>query len=210
MSFHEVRFPPSLSFGSVGGPVRRTDIVTLANGFEERNTPWMHSRRAYDAGAGMRSVDDLQALIEFFEARGGQLHGFRWKDWADFKSCQASLDLDPTDQVIGAGDGTTRTFQIIKTYQSGAQSYQRPISKPVSGTVSVGIGGVVQQEGTHFEVDLATGVVTFNTAPPPATTVTAGYEFDVPVRFDTDRILSSIESFRAGQVPSVPVIEVRL
>lgn len=87
MSFHEVRFPASLSFGSIGGPERRTDIVTLANGFEERNTPWAHARRRYDAGFGLRSLDDIEALISFFEARQGQLIGFRWKDWSDYKSC---------------------------------------------------------------------------------------------------------------------------
>lgn len=89
MSFHEVRFPASLSFGSVGGPERRTDIVTLANGFEERNTPWAHSRRRYDAGLGMRSLDDIETLISFFEARQGQIYGFRWKDWSDFKTWQS-------------------------------------------------------------------------------------------------------------------------
>lgn len=80
MNFHDVRFPPSLSFGALGGPQRRTDVVTLANGFEERNTPWAHSRRVYDAGLGMRSIDDVQALTAFFEARYGQMYGFRWKD----------------------------------------------------------------------------------------------------------------------------------
>jgi uncharacterized protein (TIGR02217 family) len=90
MSFHDVRFPVNLSLGSVGGPERRTEIVTLTNGFEERNTPWAHSRRRYDAGAGMRSLDDIAVLVAFFEARRGMLHGFRWKDWADYKSCAPS------------------------------------------------------------------------------------------------------------------------
>jgi uncharacterized protein (TIGR02217 family) len=90
MSFHDVRFPVNLSLGSMGGPERRTEIVTLTNGFEERNTPWAHSRRRYDAGAGMRSLDDIAVLVAFFEARRGMLHGFRWKDWADYKSCAPS------------------------------------------------------------------------------------------------------------------------
>src|SRR6056297_2768908 len=105
MNFHEIRFPASLSFGSVGGPERRTEVVTLANGFEERNTPWAHSRRRYDAGLGMRSLDDIETLIAFFEARRGQLHGFRWKDWSDYKSCAPSAEPAFTDQVIGTGDG---------------------------------------------------------------------------------------------------------
>ena len=83
MSFHDVRFPTSVSFGALGGPRRRTDIVTLSNGFEERNTPWAHARRRYDAGLGMRSLADIEAVIAFFAARQGQLFGFRWRDWTD-------------------------------------------------------------------------------------------------------------------------------
>ncbi len=125
MGFHEVRFPANLSFGSVGGPERRTEIVTLTNGFEERNTPWAHSRRRYDAGVGLRSLDDVEALIAFFEARRGQLSGFRWKDWSDYKSCLASKTVGPEDQIIGKGDGETRVFPLSKTYRSGAQTYTR-------------------------------------------------------------------------------------
>lgn len=210
MSFHEVRFPANLSFGSVGGPERRTDVVTLANGYEERNTPWSHSRRRYDAGLGMRSLEDVETLIAFFEARRGRLFGFRWKDWADYKSAPASVEPDFEDQVIGTGDGETRVFPIVKTYRSGAQSYVRPIAKPVLGTISVGIQGDRQTETIHYEVDTATGLVEFASAPDLGVQVTAGFEFDVPVRFDTDTIQTSVASFRAGDVPSVPVLEVRV
>ncbi len=141
MGFHETRFPASLSFGSVGGPERRTDVVTLANGFEERNTPWAHSRRRYDAGVSMRSLDDIETLISFFEARNGQLNGFRWKDWADYKSCLASRDIAYDDQVIAIGDEIEASFQLTKTYRSGDESYTRPITKPVAGTVRVGVAG---------------------------------------------------------------------
>ena len=210
MAFHEVRFPASLSFGALGGPQRRTDVVTLANGFEERNTPWAHSRRVYDAGLGMRSVDDLQVLIGFFEARMGQMHAFRWKDWADFKSGKASAEVAYEDQTIGFGDGETTTFQLQKVYRSGAHDYGRPIRKPVAGTVRVGVEQDELQEGVDFEVDVTTGIVTFDHAPDPGMEVYAGFEFDVPVRFDADRILTSMASFQAGEVPNVPVIEVRL
>lgn len=150
MDFHEVRFPASLSFGSIGGPERRTEIVTLANGFEQRNSPWAHARRRYDAGIGMRSLDDIAALIAFFEARRGQVFGFRWKDWADFKSGRASRDVSYDDQVIGLGDGINRNFQLSKTYQSGGVSYDRPIAKPVAGSVRIGIQGEPRQEGGTF------------------------------------------------------------
>jgi uncharacterized protein (TIGR02217 family) len=210
MSFHEVRFPPTLSFGSVGGPERRTEVVTLANGFEERNTPWAHSRRRYDAGLGMRSLDDIETLIAFFEARRGQLHGFRWKDWADYKSTKPSQEIDPLDQPLGEGDGVTQAFRLVKVYASGTSTYARPIVKPVAGSVTVAIAGVPQVETVDYEVDTTTGTITFAAPPPVGAAVSAGFEFDVPVRFDTDRIRTSVASFQAGEVPDVPVVEVRV
>jgi uncharacterized protein (TIGR02217 family) len=210
MNFHEIRFPSALSFGSAGGPQRRTDIVTLANGFEERNTPWEHSRRSYDAGLGLRSMDDVETLIAFFEARRGQLYGFRWKDWSDFKSCKPSAEIGSLDQELGRGDGVTRTFQLVKTYHSGGQSYARPIRKPVRGTVRAALAGDTKVETIDYSVNEETGEVTFVSAPDIGVRVTAGFEFDVPVRFDTDRISTSAASFKAGEIPSVPVVEVRL
>ena len=210
MNFHEVRFPTNLSFGSSGGPERRTEIVTLANGFEERNTPWEHSKRRYDAGVGLRSLDDVERLIAFFEARRGQLFGFRWKDWSDYKTCRPSLDVGPVDQEIGRGDGVTKVFALSKTYYSGEQTYTRPIAKPVQGTVRVAIAGDPKVDTIEYNVDVAAGLINFVTAPDIGVRVTAGCEFDVPVRFDTDRIATSIASFHAGEIPAVPVIEVRL
>lgn len=209
MSFHDVQFPTSTSFGSVGGPERKTDVVTLANGFEERNSAWAQSRRHYDAGMGLRSLDDVAELIAFFEARHGQLYAFRWKDWADFKSCLPSQDVSAQDQVIGTGDGQTTEFQLTKAYKSGEQTYAREITKPVLGTVVIAVQGDVLSEGVHFSVDHKTGVVTFNIAPPDQQEVSAGFEFDVPVRFDSDRIQTSVASFQAGDIPNVPLIEVR-
>lgn len=209
MTFHDVRFPASLSLGSVGGPERRTEIVTLANGHEERNSPWAHSRRRYDAGMAMRSLDDMQTLVGFFEARQGRLYGFRWKDWADYKSGAASAEPGLDDQVIGHGDGATTVFQLSKTYRSGEGAYTRPITKPVGGTVRIALKGIEQTEGLHWTLDYATGRVTFASAPGEQALVTAGFEFDVPVRFDTDLIQTSVAAFRAGDMPQVPVIEVR-
>lgn len=209
MAFHDIRFPASLSFGALGGPERRTEIVTLANGHEERNTPWEHSRRRYDAGMGLRSLDDLETLIAFFEARRGQLHAFRWKDWADWKSSTPSQPTAPTDQRLGLGDGITTAFQLRKRYRSGEQDYWRPITKPVAGTVTVAIADDQKVEGSDFSVDTDTGIITFLVPPDIGALVTAGFEFDVPVRFDTDRIAVSLASYKAGQVPDVPVVEVR-
>jgi uncharacterized protein (TIGR02217 family) len=210
MAFHEIRFPANLSFGSVGGPERRTEIVTLANGFEERNALWAHSRRRYDAGVGLRSLNDIETLLAFFEARAGQLHGFRWKDWSDYKSCAPLAAPLPDDQLIGTGDGLTTVFQLQKTYLSGLQSYTRPIRKPVAGTILVAVAGDQKIETLEFTADLETGEIRFVLAPDLGTRITAGFEFDVPVRFDTDAIQTSVASFQAGDVPSVPVVEVRL
>ena len=210
MSFHEVQFPTCLSYGAVGGPMRRTEVVTLANGYEERNTPWAHSRRQYDAGVAMSSLDDLETVIAFFEARRGQLYGFRWKDWADYKSCAPSADVDVSDQSLGFGDGTTTEFQLVKTYTSGTESYERPIRKPVQGTVLVSVNGVLLADGLDYAVDSTTGMVTFAFPPGPGVPVSAGFEFDVAVRFGTDRIQASVATFQAGDVPSVPVMELRV
>ncbi|KAA9009040.1 DUF2460 domain-containing protein [Histidinibacterium aquaticum] len=210
MSFHEVRFPAALSFGSLGGPERRTEIVTLANGAEERNSPWAHSRRRYDAGLGLRSLDELQEVLAFFEARRGQLYGFRWKDWSDCRSCAPSEEIAATDQVIGEGDEITSVFQLVKRYGAGGLAYDRPVRKPVEGSVQVALDGIPQVPEVDVTVDATTGLVTFSHPPDRGVTVTAGFEFDVPVRFDTDRLEVSVESFSAGEVPAVPVVEVRL
>ncbi len=210
MDFHEVRFPANLSFGSVGGPERRTEIVTLANGHEERNSPWAHARRRYDAGVGMRSLDDIETLVAFFEARRGQLYGFRWKDWSDYKSCAPSATIGFEDQVLGTGDGSRTDFQLRKLYRSGPAEYSRPITKPVRGTLRVGVARTELSETVHYTADYTTGIISFLTPPGDGAEVTAGFEFDVPVRFDTDSIRTSVAGFQAGEMPSVPVVEVRV
>lgn len=210
MAFHEIRFPANLSLGSVGGPERRTEVVTLANGFEERNMPWAESRRRFEAGAGLRTLDDIETLIAFFEARRGRMHGFRWKDWSDHKSCPPSKRPSPIDQVIGIGDGEQVVFTISKTYRSGEQTYTRRITKPVAGTVIVAVARDPKVEGLEFSVDTERGEITFVVPPDIGVEVSAGFEFDVPVRFDTDRIMSSMAAFQAGEIPDVPVVEVRV
>lgn len=210
MAFHEIRFPANVSFGSQGGPERLTEIVTLANGFEERNTPWEHSRRRYDAGFGLRSLEDVDTLLAFFEARRGRLHAFRWKDWSDYKSGPAGAVISAFDQRIALGDGVRTQFQLVKTYASGSASYVRPIAKPVAGTVLLAVGGDPKVEVLDFNVDATTGMVSFVVAPDIGAEITAGFEFDVPARFDSDRIETSVASFRAGEVPNVPIVEVRV
>jgi len=206
--FHEIRFPTAIAFHSTGGPERKTEIVTLGSGFEERNGVWASSRRRYDVGSGVKTLADLHETIAFFEARMGRLYAFRFKDFLDFKSCAPLAEVSPADQPIATGDGTTKTFQLTKTYASGPSAWTRAIKKPVTGTLRVALAGVEQSSG--WSVDTATGLVTFASAPAPGTAITAGFEFDVPVRFDTDSLSINLANFAAGEMPSLPLVEVRI
>jgi len=207
MAFHEVRFPDNISRGARGGPERRTQIVELASGDEERNASWANSRRRYDVAYGIRRADDLAAVVAFFEARNGRLHGFRYKDWADYKSSLPSQPITPIDQQIGTGTGSLKTFQLAKRYISGAQSWARTIAKPVTGTVRVALGMVEQMTG--WTVDTSTGVVTFTTAPTNGVIIRAGFKFDVPVRFDTDVLDVTLDIERLGSITSILLLEIR-
>ncbi|HEX8232809.1 MAG TPA: DUF2460 domain-containing protein [Caulobacteraceae bacterium] len=209
MSFHEVRMPARLAFGSTGGVERRTEVVGLASGFERRSSPWAHGRRRYLVGAGVRSLKDSADLVAFFEARRGRLYGFRFRDFLDWSSATAGAAISPLDQEVGTGDGAATEFQLVKRYGEGEAAYSRLVRKPVAGSVRVAVAGVELGIG-HFSVDHATGVVTLADAPEAGAAVTAGFEFDVPVRFDADRIDVTLESFEAGRVVAVPLVEVRV
>jgi len=208
MAFHEVRLPARLAFGSTGGVERRTEVVTLASGFERRSTPWAQGRRRYLIGANLRSLDDMAALTGFFEARRGRLYGFRFRDFADFKSCAPGGAVTPHDQALGLGDGAGTSFELRKRYGEGEDVADRRIAKPVEGSVRISLDGA-ELASAAFETDLTTGMVTLETPPAEGVAVTAGFEFDVPVRFDADRIDVTLESFTAGRMAAVPLIEVR-
>jgi len=207
MAFHEVRFPDAISRGARGGPERRTQVVELASGDEERNASWANSRRRYDVAYGIRRADDLAAVVAFFEARNGRLHGFRFKDWGDHKSCLPSGTPSPLDQPLGTGDGVRTAFQLAKRYASGGQSWTRAITKPVAGTVRVALSGTEQLSG--WSVDTTTGVITFGSAPGAGVAVAAGFEFDTPVRFDTDTLDVTLDLERLGSIASIPLLEIR-
>lgn len=208
--FHDIRFPLDIARGARGGPERLTQIVALASGREVRNSRWAHSRRRYDAGFGIRTLDALAEVVAFFEERRGRLHGFRWRDQLDWKSCPPSQTPSPTDQTIGIGDGTTRSFQLSKDYGSGIADYRRPITRPWAGEVLVAVDGVTQPQPGNVACDASTGVVTFALAHTPAAgaAVTAGFLFDVPVRFDIDAIEVDLSAFEAGEIPKIPIIEI--
>lgn len=207
MAFHAVRFPLDIALGARGGPERATDVVTLSSGAEERNSRWAHSRRRYNAGYGVKSVADMDAVLHFFEERRGRFHTFLFRDPLDHGSGAPGAAADAEDQDIGTGDGAETAFQLAKAYGVSFDPYARPIARPVAGTVIVALDGVAQEAGTDFTV-AAEGVVTFAAAPGAGVVVTAGFEFDVEVRFDTDRLDVELTSFDAAQAPNIPLIEV--
>ncbi|WP_417310846.1 TIGR02217 family protein [Devosia sp.] len=207
MAFHAVRFPLDVALGARGGPERATDIVTLASGREERNSRWAGSRRRYNAGYGVKSRADMLAVLDFFEERRGRFHSFLWRDALDFSSNGAGAPT-PLDQVIGMGDGVNVSFALTKRYGADFDPYLRPITRPVNSSVRVAVAGV-ELDMADVAVDATTGVVTLGTAPAEGAAVSAGFVFDVPVRFDTDRLDIELSGFDAAEAPVIPVIEVR-
>ncbi|MBB76533.1 MAG: hypothetical protein CMJ75_18670 [Planctomycetaceae bacterium] len=213
--FHEVQFPTDISWGSEGGPGFKTIINELPSGQEERVALWSGGRMQFNVAYGVRRTSQLATLQTFYRARQGAAYGFRYKDWSDF----TSNSTDPSygsakgteDQVIGAGDGSTTTFQLRKTYTSGGESQIRNIFKPVTGTVEVWVNGAAQTEGVDFTVNTETGIVTFSSAPSGGANITASFEFDVPVRFDAsaDSVLSvSADAFDEGSIRDIGLVEI--
>jgi len=194
--------------------VGRNDAQTsspLVRDAEERNARWAHSRRRYDAGYGIKTFDALSQVLAFFEERRGRLYGFRWRDRLDHSSTAPGAAVTPIDQILGTGDGTEKAFQLCKTYGAVYLPYQRPIAKPVPRSVRVAVAETEMQEGTHFSVDATTGVITFLPGHIPASgaAVSAGFLFDVPVRFDIDYLEMDLSAFAAAAIPKIPVVEIR-
>ncbi|SOB96983.1 DUF2460 domain-containing protein [Stappia indica] len=208
LGFIEERFPLGVAFGASGGPQWRTEVVTLASGAEMRNARWAGSRRRYDAGSGVRSLADLQEVAGFFERMRGRLIGFRFRDPFDNLSAATGNTVGPLDCRLGTGDGARVEFPLAKSYGAGEGAALRRIEKPVAGSVRVAVGGSELAEGTGFTCDPASGLVVLATAPAPGAAVTAGFRFDVPVRFDTDRLELSLTHFEAGRVPTIPLVEI--
>lgn len=199
MSFEEIQFPSDISYGANGGPMFLTDVVATVSGYEQRNSKWAQSRAKYNVASGIKTESQWHALIAFFRARRGKAVGFRFKDWSDYSAENIG---------IGTGDGITTDFQLVKLYTSGSVAVSRDISKPVAGTVKIYVDAVLQASGVT--VDTTTGIVSFTTAPLVGEVISADFEFDVPVRFDTDEMAISMDNFDAGNWSSIPLIEVRI
>ena len=192
MGFHEVRFPTTISRGSAGGPGFASTFTEQRSGSVDIVVHRERSRRSYFPTQQDRKQVRLAELLDFFEARSGAANAFRFKDWADFTTAADHVGAHAaTDRVIGTGDDVTTVFALRTSYASGGVTKWRPITKPVAGTVLVAVAGVALVEGVDWTVNAATGLVTFTTAPALGDEVTAGCEFDTPVRFsaETDRLL---------------------
>lgn len=193
MSFVEVQFPSDISYGATGGPTFLTDVVTTVSGHEQRNSKWSQSRAKYNVASGIKTEAQWQALIAFFRARRGKAVGFRFKDWGDYTAVNQPL------LSLGGND-----YQLVKQYVSGAVVSERVITKPVVGTVKLYRNSILQASG--WSIDTATGIITTSLTG----TLTADFEFDVPVRFDTDELALSLDSFDAGSWNNISLIEVRV
>lgn len=198
MSFIEARFPDDISYGSSGGPEYATDVVSTESGHEQRNINWQSARARYNVAHGVKTQAQLDTLIAFFRARKGRAIGFRFKDWGDYAG---------VSQLLGTGDGTRTLFQLVKRYSSGGAEEVRTVSKPVAGTVAIYHNSVLQTSGVS--VNAQTGMVTITPAPGVGVAVTADYEFDVPVRFDTDRLSASLDAYGVHSWNDIPLVELR-
>ena len=196
--FHEVQFPPDISYGASGGPGYATSIVTTVSGHERRNANWAMARGRWNVAHGLKKRAQVAELIAFFRARRGRAYGFRFRDWTDYQALAQSL---------GVGDGSAKSFQLVKHYPSGGVVETRLITKPVAGTVKLYRDGV--EATTGWSVDATTGFVTFSIAPAVGVQVTADFQFDAPVRFDSDQMEVTIETFELGTWGQIPVVEIR-
>lgn len=211
MSFIETpRFPDDVGYGSRGGPIYNTSIIEIKSGAEHRNINWESALCRYDVAYGVRDQDDLEELIEFFHAMAGRTHGFRFKDHSDYKSCKIYETIAATDCFLGYGDGVETEWQIKKEYDAGNldRSY-RKITKPIEGTVLVRVAYVIKTEGVDYTIDYTTGIISLVSPAPNGLPVQAGFEFDVPCRFDSDQLPVKLENYLNASA-SVPLMEIRV
>ncbi len=199
--FHDIRLPTKLAIGASGGPYRPIDITTLASGREVRIANWAKMRRRWSIGGAINSLQDLHDLVSFFIARGGRLHGFRFRDPMDYSSVRPGEAISPDDQVLGVGDGLRMSFQLTKAY--GTET--REITKPVVSSVRVAVGGNELVSG--WSIDGASGTIYFDAPPLSGEIVSAGFEFDCVVRFGADEMTGVVEAFNAGRVVSMELVE---
>jgi uncharacterized protein (TIGR02217 family) len=205
-AFDDVAFPLSIGREASLAPAFSTQIVEAPSGHERRSSDWADARLSFDAGPGVRSEADIATLIAFFRARRGAARGFRFADPYDDRSCGLGETPGPLDQRLGVGDGVKAEFPLQRFYGPGEEAQVRRISRPVAGSIRVAVDGI---ESTSGWSHAGLGVIAFDEAPAEGAVLTAGYRFDVPVRFAEDRLDINRVTFAAGEAPSVPLVEIR-
>jgi uncharacterized protein (TIGR02217 family) len=198
-SFVEIRFPSDISYGSSGGPEYYTDVISSFNGYEQRNVNWSVSRSRYNVASGVKTKVQLEQLIAFFRARKGKAIGFRFKDWTDFRA---------HNEKIAIADGIETSFQLCKNYFSGEGEEKRIITKPVADTVKIYLNE--KASDLKFEVNYSKGIVNFFEPPRFGLVISASFEFDVPVRFDTDYLPAHLNNYGSYSLHNIPLIEVKI
>jgi uncharacterized protein (TIGR02217 family) len=191
--FLDISFPPAVARGATGGPAFSTQVVTLASGAENRNANWAKARGSWDISTGIRTRAQMADVVAHFYVVGGKAHSFRFKDWSDYDA-----------QGVAMLAVSSTVFQLVKRYARGGSEYVRPITKPVSGSIQITVSG---SPVIPASIDHVTGLVTFSS--PPGSTPLASFEFDVPVRFDTDRLPVQTNAYDQMVVPQIDLIEVR-
>lgn len=197
--FHDVRFPDDISWGATGGPRYSTTVVMSDSGHEQRNINWAEARMKWNVSHGIKSDEQVKALIEFFRARKGKAYGFRFKDWSDYVA---------ESQPIAKISGETNQYQLRKQYTDAGRTEVRFITKPVQGTLTLYDGSTLLTRPDDYSINWNTGVIT-TVADPGPTTLTATFEFDVPVRFDTDEMDLSLDFYNAANWNNITVVELR-
>jgi uncharacterized protein (TIGR02217 family) len=205
LDFDAVDFP--LAIGREAEVVTEfsTQVISAPSGHEQRISEWSDARMRYDVGPGVRSEAELVVLTEFFRARRGAARGFRFRDPLDHSSTPGNSAPGANDQPLGTGDGVRRDFPLVKHYGPVGDGQVRRITQPVAGSLVAAVGGAL----VHAFALLDDGIILFDAPPSAGAAVSAGFLFDVPVRFAEDRLTIGHATFRAGEVPSVPLVEVR-
>lgn len=200
IDFTEERFPEDISFGAVGGPEYKTEILSSISGTEYRNIRWSNSRSKYNVSYGIKTKEQITKILSFFRARRGRAIGFRFKDWCDYQV---------ENELIGTGDNTTKVFQLIKNYKSQEHSYVRIINKPIIETVNIYINNKIFPS-EDYKINHNKGIIEFLSPPANGVNVFATFEFDVPVRFDSDYLPVSIDDHNVFSCNSINLIEIKL
>lgn len=213
MAHLDIEFPRDIAQGCQGMLERRDEVVQLSSGHEETNQRWVHARRSWNAGLSIRSRDELARVVEIFEEVRGRANSFRFRDWLDWRTASGALPLTPTDQPLGIGDGVETAFRLVKKY-GAINPYLRPIALPHLASLRIAIDGVELVGG--WSVAAVGGLVTFDAPPAASASLTAGFTFDVPVRFAQSTLSVEWAYFTesgerdVGMAPDITLIEKRL